>query len=608
MHKDPKEIQEIRDCQLTWGIRALAGLGLVGLMISLSRAFYVGWQNVMYLHIVLYLVVLGTALVQRYLSFLLRAWIIIGSAFVLGGAGLASWGLAGFGMSTLLSFCILSTMLFGVRAGILSAAISTATVGIIGAAVVQGVLTFNFDPVICLNSLGSWATALITMLVSAGLIVLALGTINRQLLDLIKTLNQKNSILLETNERLENEIRERKRLEMERIHLEARLQRAQKMEMIGNLAGGVAHDLNNVLAGAVSYPDLLLMQIPGDSHFRNLLETIKKSGLKAAAIVNDLLTLVRRGVASTEVTNLNLIVSEYLTSPEFEKLKSYHPGVDVEIHLKENLMNTIGSPIHLMKTVMNLVSNATEAMAGGGKLCIRTKNCHITRPAMGYDDEIPKGNYVVLEISDTGTGISSEEMERIFEPFYTKKVMGKSGTGLGMTIVWGAVKDHGGHIDVQSSIGAGTTFTVYFPSTRKEIADRKSKISIVDYKGNGESILVIDDVREQRDVAVALLNLLGYAVSAFPNGEEALEYLKGNGADLVLLDMIMDPGMDGLDTYREILKIHPSQKAIIISGFSETERVKEAQRLGSGQYVMKPYTLEKLGIAVKCELGKPTMH
>ena len=210
---------------------------------------------------------------------------------------------------------------------------------------------------------------------------------------------------------------------------------------------------------------------------------------------------------------------------------------------------------------------------------------------------------MVLTISDTGTGIAPEDMGKIFEPFYTKKKMGRSGTGLGMAVVWGTVKDHNGYINVQSTEGKGTTFTLYFPVTRKSVEDR-SKASLKDYMGKGEAILVVDDVEEQRKIASGMLKELGYSVASVPNGEDAVEYLMANEVDLLLLDMIMDPGMDGLDTYREIIKHHPGQKAIIASGFSETDRVKELQSLGAGTYIRKPFLLEKIGIAVKEELEK----
>jgi len=264
------------------------------------------------------------------------------------------------------------------------------------------------------------------------------------------------------------DITERKREQLKRRELEQRLGRAQKMEAIGTLAGGVAHDLNNILGGLVSYPELLLLQLPEDSSLREPILTIRKSGEKAAAVVQDLLTLARRGVVVTEMVNLNHVISEYLKSPEHESLQTYHPGVHIETHLEKDVLNILGSPTHLSKTVMNLISNAVEAMPDGGKLTVSTENRYIDRPIRGYDD-VKEGDYVVLTISDTGTGISPDDIEKIFEPFYTKKKMGRSGTGLGMAVVWGTVKDHNGYIHFESAEGRGTTFTLYFPVTRKSV-------------------------------------------------------------------------------------------------------------------------------------------
>jgi CheY-like chemotaxis protein len=252
---------------------------------------------------------------------------------------------------------------------------------------------------------------------------------------------------------------------------------------------------------------------------------------------------------------------------------------------------------------MNLVSNAAEALPNGGKVTISTKNQYIDKPVRGYD-EVKEGDYVVLTVADNGVGISSQEAQRIFEPFYTKKVMGRSGTGLGMAVVWGTVKDHKGYIELKTTEGKGTTLDLYFPVTRKQLEKEKAATSITEYMGHGESILVVDDVQEQRDIASVLLTQLGYLVNSVSSGEEAVEHVKTNSTDLLVLDMIMDPGIDGLDTYKKVVELHPGTKAIIASGFSETDRVKEAQRLGAGQYIKKPYTLEKIGLTVKTELEK----
>ncbi|MFH1488859.1 MAG: ATP-binding protein [Pseudomonadota bacterium] len=399
------------------------------------------------------------------------------------------------------------------------------------------------------------------------------------------------------------DITERKETEREKEDLQDQLLRAQKMEAIGTLAGGVAHDLNNVLSGIVSYPDLLLMQLPQDSPLKKPIKTMQESGKRAAAIVQDLLTLARRGVATTEVVNLNEVVSEYLESPEHEKILSFHPNLQLETNLETDLFHIMGSPVHLSKTVMNLISNSAEAMPGGGKVVVRTENRTIDSPIRGYG-RLEEGVFVTLSVSDNGVGISSEDRDKIFEPFYTKKVMGRSGTGLGMAVVWGTVKDHKGVIDVQSTEGKGTTITLYFPVTRKQPVKDRPLASIEEYRGKGETILVVDDAEGQREIASALLSQLGYCVNTVSSGEEAVEYLKNTTVDLMVLDMIMDPGMDGLDTYKQVLEMHPNQKAIIASGFSETARVKEAERLGVGKYIKKPYTLENIGIAVRKEIDK----
>jgi len=383
--------------------------------------------------------------------------------------------------------------------------------------------------------------------------------------------------------------------------LENQLQKAQKMEAIGTLAGGVAHDLNNILSGLVSYPDLIMMDLPEDSPLREPILTIKKSGERAAIIVQDLLTLARRGVAISEVVNLNAIISDQLKSPEFRELKALYPNMKVETRFESRLLNIKGSATHLAKSIMNVISNAAEAMPDGGEIRITTDNRYLDSPIQGYD-HVEEGDYVTVTISDTGIGISNADKERIFEPFYTKKVMGRSGTGLGMAVVWGTMKDHNGYIDLVSTEGKGATFILYFPVCREADNTEEVTMAPADFTGKGESILVVDDVSTQRKVASAMLTKLGYRVATAASGEEALAYVADHSVDLLVLDMIMDPGLDGLETYQRIVERHPGQKAIIASGFSETERVKEAQRLGAGQYLKKPYTLEKIGLAVKSEL------
>jgi CheY-like chemotaxis protein len=291
-----------------------------------------------------------------------------------------------------------------------------------------------------------------------------------------------------------------------------------------------------------------------------------------------------------------------MASPEFEKLQHFHPGVTINTKLAPDLMNILGSQIHIRKALMNLVSNAAEAIEGSGTVMIETANRYIERGLKGYEN-LKEDNYVVLSVTDDGPGISSAELERIFEPFYTKKVMGRSGTGLGLAVVWNVVQDHDGTIEVTSD-QTGTTFQLFFPITQDAILNSDSATPISTYQGKGEIILVVDDVEHQREIACKMMQRLGYKATAVSSGEEAVEFLKHGKVDLVLLDMIMEPGMNGRETYEIIINLHPKQKAILVSGFTKTDEVKKAQLLGAGRFVKKPYTLEKIGLAIRDELDR----
>jgi PAS domain S-box-containing protein len=400
------------------------------------------------------------------------------------------------------------------------------------------------------------------------------------------------------------DLTERKRAEEERRKLEAKLQRAQKMEALGLMAGGVAHDLNNMLSVIVSLPELILMDIPKeDQKLRRRMQMIMSSGEKISTIVDDLLTITRGVTMAQDTLNLNKIVQEYIRSPEFEKLRQFHPKVEVVTELADDLFPIRGERVHLMKTLMNLVSNASEAIrtSDSGVVSVSTQNRYVDAPLEGYE-RVTIGEYAVLVVKDNGMGISPEDMERIFEPFYTKKVMRRSGTGLGLSVVWNTVTDHGGYIHVESGDG-GTVFELYFPITRESVSEQEKPLDLEQYKGRGEKVLVVDDEPDQRVIAVDILSKLGYQAEAVSGGQEALEFLKEHEVDILLLDMLM-PGMDGYDTFSQIVQLKPGQKAVIASGFSMDDRVKKAQKLGAGAYIRKPYSIEKLGMAIKTELDK----
>jgi PAS domain S-box-containing protein len=398
-----------------------------------------------------------------------------------------------------------------------------------------------------------------------------------------------------------SDVSERVRAEQERRDLESKLERARRMESLGTLAGGVAHDLNNILGPMVAYPELILDELPRDSPIRQDVLQIQNSAKGAVAIIQDLLALARRGIYRTAPLNLNAVVEDYFASATFAELSARHPQVIVDMELAPSLLNVLGSAPHLSKALMNLVTNAFEAMPYGGRLTVRTTNEHLDRPHAGYE-QIEPGDYVVLRIGDTGVGIEKGDLSRIFEPFYTKKEMGRSGSGLGLAVVYGVSRDHKARIDLRTEVGQGTEFALYFPVAREALPEQDRAQE--DYRGN-ERVLVVDDMEEQRKLAVRLLSSLGYQVEAVESGRAAVAYLCDRGADILVLDMIMEEDFDGLDTYREIAQSHPGIKAIIASGFSKTERVQEAQRLGAGPFVRKPYTLQGLGQAVRKELDRP---
>ncbi|MCB2147058.1 MAG: response regulator [Deltaproteobacteria bacterium] len=398
------------------------------------------------------------------------------------------------------------------------------------------------------------------------------------------------------------DITERRRAEKEKAALRRQLERSKKMESLGLLAGGVAHDLNNVLSGIVSYPDLLLMDLPVDDAMRAPIETIKESGQKAATIVQDLLTLARRGVSTSEVLNLNSLIEDQLRSAEHQKLLTYYPDIRFSLKLEADLPNIKGSSVHLNKTIMNLVSNAAEAQPNGGEIIVTTESVYMDQAIRGYDT-VKAGEYVRLRVKDEGEGISETDLNHIFEPFYTKKKMGRSGTGLGLAVVWGTVQDHDGYIDVHSIQGEGTVFDLYFPLSRDAVEKKDPRINLAAIQGSGETILVVDDMESQRKIASHLLQRLNYTAHTADSGEAAIAYLKDHTVDLVILDMIMDPGMDGLDTWCRIIELHPKQRAIIASGYAETDKVRTVQRLGAGEYLKKPYMIDSLGKAVKKALA-----
>lgn len=384
--------------------------------------------------------------------------------------------------------------------------------------------------------------------------------------------------------------------EQEKIKLLEKLAIANKIETLGLMAGSIAHDLNNILSGIVTYPEMILAQMDSSDKYRKSIEFIRDTGKRAAAVVSDLLTVTRGTKAPKNTCHLNQLIRNHLDTIEHQTIASRFKGVQIETRLADDLLNMDCSDVHISKVIMNLINNAMEACEQNGKIILSTSNQILDNPIKGYENITP-GAYVVFTISDNGSGIPANALTKIFEPFYSKKKMGRSGTGLGLAIVWSTVHDHNGYISVRSN-EKGTTFDLFFPATTKKTETVPVGISMNAYKGHGETVLIVDDQENQRDIAYNLLNELNYQAFAVSSGEEAVAYLQQNKADLVLLDMIMEPGINGRETYEQILTINPTQKAIIASGFSEDEEVKKINELGDIQFIRKPYGIDQIGIAI----------
>ncbi|MBD3258343.1 PAS domain S-box protein [candidate division GN15 bacterium] len=377
--------------------------------------------------------------------------------------------------------------------------------------------------------------------------------------------------------------------------LRAMESRAQRLETAGRIAGQVAHDFNNMLGPLVAYPDLLRDEVSGNSVALELIDAMEESARRMSEVNQQLLTLGRRAHYNLEPLNLNDVVREVV-----RELSSLPEELVIDTELDSGLMNIMGGRAQLHRVMTNLLQNSIDATRPAGTVSVRTENIYVDDENISYG-RVPRGEYVKLSIVDTGCGIPEDVIESVFDPFFTTKSADKKrGSGLGLSVVNGVVRDHSGYIDLSTRIGKGTTFSIYLPVTRQSVDDFVEEAVV----GGDESVLVVDDDQMQREVSARLLAKLGYAVETADSGEAAVERLRQSAVDVLVLDMVMPPGIDGAETYRRITAIRPGQRAVIVSGYSESDRVRETQRLGAGAYVRKPITYRELASAVRGELDR----
>jgi PAS domain S-box-containing protein len=376
--------------------------------------------------------------------------------------------------------------------------------------------------------------------------------------------------------------------------LEEQLRQAQKMEAVGTLAGGVAHDFNNLLQAINGYAQLLLLdKQPGGPDYDELVG-IQSAGMRAAQLVRQLLAFSRKMEGFRHPVDLNqsVIAAETILGRTIPKM------IDIELQLGQNLYTVDGDPVQIEQVFLNLGSNAADAMPGGGRLTMATRNITLDEEFCRVNLGATPGDYVLLTVSDTGVGLDPDTIKHIFEPFFTTKSVGK-GTGLGLASVYGIIKGHGGYITCHSLPGQGASFEIYFPAARTDKSQPETDRPQTTSSTGTETILLVDDESYVRDLASQILRRGGYSTLAVESGEKALETFRNHPEtiDLVIMDLGM-PGMGGLKCTRELLSLDPSLKIIIASGYGSEGLVEEALAAGAAGYVGKPYQLKELVAAV----------
>ena len=390
------------------------------------------------------------------------------------------------------------------------------------------------------------------------------------------------------------DITERKREEEEKVRLQSQLQQSQKMETVGTLAGGIAHDFNNILAIILGNAELASDDVPDWNPASASLKEIRRASIRAKDMVQQLLAFSRKTDEESKPIDMAPIIKESM-----KMLRSAVPtSVEFKQHISDDPCNIMGDAAQINQIVMNLVINAADAMSeGGGLLEVTLENIILQEEKICFDWVLSPGPYVRLRMRDTGEGIEPKIMERIFEPYYTTKEVGK-GTGMGLSVVHGIVKRHGGGIRVESELGKGTLFEVYFPALEKAAEEGKELEGEI--KGGSEQILFVDDEESMVNLNRRRLERLGYQVKSTTKPEEALEWFKADPDqfDVIITDMTM-PRMTGDRLTVEILKIRPHIPVIICTGYSERMSEKKAEAFGVRKYIEKPIGLRNLASSLR---------
>jgi PAS domain S-box-containing protein len=380
----------------------------------------------------------------------------------------------------------------------------------------------------------------------------------------------------------------------EKRKLESQVLQAQKMEAIVALAGGIAHNFNNILTGIMGYSEYLISEKKEDDLDYEALKTIHEGSIRASNLTKQLLDTARGEQFSLTKVNLNGVVEKLfpLISGTFDK------SIELRTHLDKNLMIIQGDIGQLEQSLLNLCINARDAMPSGGTLIIETYNQRLDEHYVKTHLGIEEGKYVVLSITDTGIGMAPEVKDRIFEPFFTTK--GKTGgTGMGLATVYGIIQNHGGQITVYTEMGKGTTFKLYFPVIEGARMETPRKMKIDDKKGKG-TILIIDDERAVRELWRDFLKKKGYRIITAEDGQRGIDVFRDSRdeIDLVILDLVM-PNMGGEEALKRLREIRPNIKVLVSSGYSENGQAKEILKQGVNGFIHKPVRLAEIAERVR---------
>ncbi len=372
------------------------------------------------------------------------------------------------------------------------------------------------------------------------------------------------------------------------------LQQSQKMEAIGRLAGGVAHDFNNLLAVITGYSDLLLESLASSEPDRRKVEQIKQAANSAASLTRQLLMFSRQQVLQPVILDINQTVGN------IDKMlrRLIKENIEFTVVLDRQLDRVKADPGQIEQIVLNLAVNARDAMPNGGKLRIQTRNVRLEKDSAQAGAGVPRGRFILLEVTDTGTGMDQETQARLFEPFFTTKAVGK-GTGLGLATVYGIVKQSNGHIEVQSTLGHGSSFRIYLPAAEQADADHESSRETAEPVFAGETVLVVEDAEPLRNLICEALGASGCTVLSAPNGREALRIVNGRkGAiDLLLTDVIM-PGMNGPALAKQVCSLRPQTKILYMTGYSG-EFLRADMLIPGVSLIQKPFTPADLGRKIR---------